>query len=550
MAPVEIATLEPRSAVSLSRDRLRFEVLAGLGRALAAPLDLEGIFGALYRETARVLDASIFILGLYDEASGTVQVVGQMYGGVARPGGSFPLGEGISSQAIRTRQSSLIREWSREGPARRLRYASDGGALPESALSAPLLWGDRAVGVLLVEAYPAGAYDAEDMALLEAIASVATTAIENLRHSERLDAQLQRRVSELEATLSSMADALVILDPAGAIVGLNPAARALLGADEGTIVVGRPLDEQGWEGWPEDAREVAAALAPLAEAVRQGLARQDVETELSAGGRRVLSFSAAPLPGADGRPGGGIVVFRDVTGRREVERLKDEVLSIASHDLKSPITTLRARAQLLQSRIEAGSATPEQLTSGLGKILAQTDRLVAMLELLLDVSHAEAGRFAVAPARSDLVAIAERVVAAAQITTERHRLTVSGPRSLEGVWDEGRLEQVLQNLVQNAVKYSPAGGAVEVTLAVDDRHVRVSVRDEGVGMVADDLPKVFDRFYRTGPLTLEGTGLGLYICRTIVTAHGGRIWAESPGPGQGSTLAFTLPLAGPTGRPA
>jgi signal transduction histidine kinase len=256
----------------------------------------------------------------------------------------------------------------------------------------------------------------------------------------------------------------------------------------------------------------------------------------------VLSFSAAPLPGDDGRPAGGIVVFRDVTSRREVEELKDEVLSVASHDLKTPITTLRARAQLLQHRLAGGSATPEQLSAGLAIIVAQTDRLVGMLDLLLDVSHAEAGRFAIATGPTDLVAVAERVVAAARFTCERHRLAVRAPARLEGDWDERRLEQVLQNLVDNAIKYSPEGGAVELAIVVEDGQARVSVADQGVGLSADDLARVFDRHYRVDRLRLEGSGLGLYICRAIVTAHGGRIWAESPGPGRGTTLVFTLPL--------
>jgi signal transduction histidine kinase len=256
----------------------------------------------------------------------------------------------------------------------------------------------------------------------------------------------------------------------------------------------------------------------------------------------VLSFSAAPLRGDDGQPAGGIVVFRDVTSRREVEELKDEVLSVASHDLKSPITTLRARAQLLKHRLASGSATPEQLNAGLDTIVAQTDRLVGMLDLLLDVSHAEAGRFAIARGSTDLVAVAERVVAAARVTAERHELAVHAPTRLDGEWDERRLEQVLQNLVGNAIKYSPDGGAVEVTIAIDDGQVRVSVVDQGVGLGADDLARVFDRHYRVDRLRLEGCGLGLYICREIVTAHGGRIWAESPGPGCGTTLVFTLPL--------
>jgi PAS domain S-box-containing protein len=541
-----------RAAVApAGRLRRRLELLADVGQALTVPLDLEQLFRVLYRETARVLDASIFILGLYDEPSQTVRVVKQVYGGVERAGGSFPLGAGISSEAIRTRQPSLIRHWAREGPPANLRYASDGGALPESALTVPLLRGERVVGVLLLQSYQPEAYDQDDLATLRAIAGQAATAIENLRRSERLDAELERRVSELEAILASMADALVIVDADGAIVGLNPAARALLCAEGDSIVLGRPLDEQGWERWPPGVRAVVDLLAPLVEAVRRGEARRDVEAELRAGGLRVLSFSSAPLLDADRRPTGGIIVIRDVTGRREVERLKDEVLSIASHDLRQPAAVLLGRAQLLQRRIARGALDPDDLASGLGTIVGQAGRLIEMLNLLLDFSRAEAGRFEIAPESTDLVGLARRVVEAAEATTDRHRLLLRAPPRADGLWDERRLEQLLQNLVGNAIKYSPEGGEVEVVIEAGDEHALVTVRDEGLGLAPDELERVFERFYRAGSTgRLEGSGLGLHICQTIAAAHGGRLWVESAGVGQGSAFVLRLPWRAPISQPA
>jgi signal transduction histidine kinase len=117
-----------------------------------------------------------------------------------------------------------------------------------------------------------------------------------------------------------------------------------------------------------------------------------------------------------------------------------------------------------------------------------------------------------------------------------------------GHWDQRRIEEVVQNLLNNAVKYSPVGGRIEVRLEADRTQATVTVRDSGIGLADEDAPHVFERFYRgQGMRRLEGTGLGLYICHAIVTAHGGRIWAESNGPGHGSTFTFTLPLT-PTRR--
>jgi signal transduction histidine kinase len=112
------------------------------------------------------------------------------------------------------------------------------------------------------------------------------------------------------------------------------------------------------------------------------------------------------------------------------------------------------------------------------------------------------------------------------------------------MWDAGRLEQVLQNLVTNAIKYAPGGGPIEISVEADAQQVTVSVRDQGLGIAAEELPQVFERFYRVaGTRGLEGSGLGLYICQGIVSAHGGRIWANSDGPGRGSTFGFSLPRA-------
>src|SRR5262249_20268615 len=150
-----------------------------------------------------------------------------------------------------------------------------------------------------------------------------------------------------ETILASMTDGLLILDPTGCVVRLNPAARALLSVGDTSIVLGKPLDGAQWDQWPPGPRAIAEALAPAAGALREGRSLQDVEADLAGREQRVLSFSCAPTHDLEGELAGGVVVFRDVTGHREVERLKDEVLSIASHDLKTPVAGIKARAQVM-----------------------------------------------------------------------------------------------------------------------------------------------------------------------------------------------------------
>jgi signal transduction histidine kinase len=123
-----------------------------------------------------------------------------------------------------------------------------------------------------------------------------------------------------------------------------------------------------------------------------------------------------------------------------------------------------------------------------------------------------------------------------------HTLTVEAPHTVHGLWDAARLDQVLQNLLTNAVKYSPAGGPIVLRVEAEPSCATVSVRDSGLGIPVEDLPRLFERFYRVaGTRTLEGTGLGLFICHGIVAAHGGRLWADSAGSGKGSTFSFSLP---------
>jgi signal transduction histidine kinase len=516
--------------------------LQGLTAALARPLDLVELFRATQRETARALDADTFFLGVYDEASQTVEVVRQFDSGVELPGGIFPIGSGLTSQVIRARKSQLIRRWSIEGPPVQVQYASNTPGLPESAVTAPILFEDQVLGVISAYSYQPEAFDDDDLLALEVIAGQVAIAIANLRHSDRLDSQLQRRVSESEAIFANMADALLVVDAAGRIVRLNHAARKLLCVKDTSIVFGQPLDREQWGQWPLGAQEAAETLAPMIDVLRRGQAPRTIEVELRGEGRRFLSFSGTALFDPYGVPTGGVLVVRDITGPHEVERLKDELLLIASHDLRLPVAVIKTEAQLLRRDIPRDSASRDTLDAGLVTIIGQADRLAKLLSLLFDLSQIEAGRLEITPAPMDLRLLVSTIIASIQVTTERHHLTLRAPPEVTGCWDERRLQQVVGNLFTNAVKYSPNGGPITLSIRTGKHSVTVRLRDHGVGLGTEEALHVFERFYRAvGIRQLEGTGLGLYICQGIVTAHGGRIWAESAGPGQGSAFCFTLP---------
>ncbi len=511
------------------------------GASLIATHDLVELCRLFHQIVVNQMDATIFFLGLYDAASQTVEVVWQAENGKELSGGSFPLGKGLTSQVILSGQSRLIGHWSYEGPRVQVQYATGTPGLPESAVAVPLKLGDEVIGLACVQAYGEGVYQERDLHLLESLADEAAGVIAGLHYTERLGPQVRQRVSELEAILASMADALLIIDDKGRLVRLNKVAREVLCLDDFSIVLGQPLDQELWDQWPVGGKAVAEALRPVIDQLQCTEEAQELEAELPGPTRRTMSFRASPLHDADGRYSGGVIVFSDVSGRREVERLKDEMLSIASHDLKTPATVIKAQAQWLKRQVNAGEHG--DVAEGLSMIADQADRLAKLLNRLLDVSNIESGRLQTDLAPTDLNSILTSMTRALQVTTDAHLIEVHAPTGVIGHWDARRIEEVVQNLLSNAVKYSPHGGRIEVELDVDETSATVRVTDTGIGLTAEDASHVFERYYRGHNLQgLEGTGLGLYICHAIVVAHGGRIWAESNGAGQGSTFGFTLPL--------
>ncbi|MBI4493943.1 MAG: sensor histidine kinase [Chloroflexi bacterium] len=218
---------------------------------------------------------------------------------------------------------------------------------------------------------------------------------------------------------------------------------------------------------------------------------------------------------------------------------RQQFLSAVAHDLRGPVTVIRGYTALLR---RGGGQDPERREKALQSIDDATERLERMVGDLLEASRVAAGRFEVRPGPMDLVALVGQLVEAHQHTTLEHRLTLAGPPRLEGCWDRDRLAQVVGNLLGNAAKYSPEGGEIRVAVEPLDGEVHLSVSDQGVGLRPEDLPRVFEPFERLEETrNLEGAGLGLFICKGIVEAHGGRIWAESPGLDQGSTFHVVLP---------
>lgn len=255
---------------------------------------------------------------------------------------------------------------------------------------------------------------------------------------------------------------------------------------------------------------------------------------------RILSRYSGPVYKEDGVLLGRIEVYTDVTEIQQLQRNKDEFLSVVSHELKTPVTSIKGYAQLLRRRADRDRSQESLLTS-FGVIERQANRMQQLIETLLDLSRWDLGRLTFESRELDVVALVRRAVEGLELTNDSHRIELDLPASTVPVkGDEHRLEQVVTNLLLNAVRYSPE--ALSIAVRVEDgADARISVRDHGIGIAADVQSHVFERFYRGPGMTdLTGLGIGLYISKNIVERHGGRIELQSS-VGVGSTFTVILP---------
>jgi signal transduction histidine kinase/GAF domain-containing protein len=261
-------------------------------------------------------------------------------------------------------------------------------------------------------------------------------------------------------------------------------------------------------------------------------------------------------PTAEGDPEpAAIVVLSDVTALKEAERLKDEFIGIAAHELRTPLAVVKGFAQMLimQTARGKGPKLADWQREAIADIDQATSRLVELTEDLLDVTRLQGGRLELQPEPTDLAALVQRIAAHFQVTTQKQLITVHAtPEHIVSMVDPRRIEQVVSNLINNAIKYSPAGGDIVLDLHEDlsSSSAILSVRDHGIGIPASQQGRIFGRFVRADNARandISGTGLGLYLCRELVERHRGRIWFESV-EGEGSTFFVSLPLPTHTGN--
>lgn len=363
-------------------------------------------------------------------------------------------------------------------------------------------------------------------------------------------AELAREHGSLQAIVAALGEGLMVLDTQLNIVLWNRAAERMTGfsAQE---VIGRGCDSviaTEREGRARLCFEGCPARAAIA--ARSAVTSPDMSAVISCrDGRRLpVTYTATPLLDTAGRATGCVVVLRDITREKEIDRLKSEVISTVSHELRSPLSSIIGFAELLDDP----TLTEEKRNQYNRFILTEGRRLERMVDNFLALSRIEAGRLELELEEVDLREIIAEVFAHEAAPNPRHRLrcdiTPGFPRIRA---DRERIKRVLHNLIANAVKYSPDGGPVVVSAAAGEERVEVSVRDQGIGIRAEDQERLFHRFqrlHRSERPDIRGTGLGLAISASIVKEHGGEVRVESVY-GTGSTFTVILPRAGPKDGP-
>ncbi len=233
-------------------------------------------------------------------------------------------------------------------------------------------------------------------------------------------------------------------------------------------------------------------------------------------------------------------IYAVAVHQRRMARLRDAFLTLAAHELRTPLSVLKGYAELLTRRGSHDAAEGQAFRA----LKAHGDRVARLVQAMLDVVHIQGGCLKLAKETLDLPALARQVAAAVQSATPDHQLAVTGEQRLLVVADRQRLGTVLWHLLENAIRFSPEGGPVEIVVARGANEAVLSVRDAGVGIPPERQAHVFEAFYQVAPMEspTAGMGLGLYVSREIVSRHGGRLWVESE-PGKGSVFSFTLPLA-------
>ncbi len=446
----------------------------------------------------------------------------------------LPLGACVCGEVLRIGQTAVVDDMSRCPRLSPEIVASEG---LHAHVSVPLRSKKTVLGVMNLAADDAAFFNRRRLEQLSAIGQEIGVAIENVRTLE----MTRRERATLTSVMDSMVDGLILVDTSGKIGYWNPRATEFLGIPA-MAALGRPamgIARRIAMG-STDPKRVSGQLA---DALLHFQSFPVIEYELLRPQARTVQSLLFPISGDSGEDLGYGITLRDVSREKELDEMKLQLLSTVSHELRTPLSSIKGfTTSLLREDVTWDQKTQRDF---LEIIDAESDRLAELISNLLDMSRIDAGTLAMEQEEVRMGTLLREAIEAAKVQAPKHVFALDIPPRLPLVSaDPRRIRQVLRNLLENAVKYSSPGSKVAVAVDFDRQSVTISVADEGTGIPEEYQERIFERFFQVDSASTRrvgGSGLGLAISRSIVEAHGGRIWVESE-PGNGSTFFFTLPL--------
>ena len=515
-----------RDATAESAERQgRLDLLRRAGNDLAASVEVDGALGRV--SELIVADFADWCVIDVVDAGNQLQRVAPARAEVTQPNGARGPSDEPETEVRAVFESGRTRVVPPLGDTSSGQRAEFLGLEVRSVICVPLWARKQPLGVLTIARTERGpAYSADDVALAEDLAARLALALDR----GRLYREVEER-SDAARVLEYVADGVLLLDRNGVVRLWNPAAKAITFIDPDDVL-GKTAAES-IPGWKDavDTVPVSAAPSPGYDEVLIPIGTSRGERWIAISGVRFF--------------GGTVYAFRDLTDARQLEEIKADFIATASHELRTPLAAVYGAAQTLLRHDFALDETGRERFVSL--IADESERLGRIVNEILLANQLDAGRLDLEEEPFDGRDLVERVVDATRMHAPPSvTLTINTNGELPQVAaDLDKVRQVLVNLVENAIKYSPDGGKVEVGAETHDDFVRFHVRDEGLGVAADEQERIFEKFYRADPQMTRGvggTGLGLYICRELIDRMGGRIWVE-PNEEKGSTFFFELRTA-------
>lgn len=514
----------------------------------AAFMELEDTLKRLVTKIAMILQAEKCVFMLYDKDSAELRGTRPSFGMADEEIEQFRMmcNQGVSGEVFSESKPLILYDAANDPRALqekvRLFNLKNGVCVPLTVEkrdeSSNRVLECKVIGVLHVfNKLDGGVFIQEDVNLLNRLARNAASVIAS--------AQMYREVieekQELESFIENAYAGLIMVNKSGRITQMNASARTMLGIDNDVVCT--VYDE---------TIKHEPVLSILRRSLETGC---DVAEEISIilpdepDEEKIYQVQCSPVGGDDQQPAGVVAIFNDITEMRSIERMKTAFVSTVSHELRTPLTSIKGFISTLMAD-DTGKYYDVKAQHEFYRIIdGECDRLTRLINDLLNVSRIEAGRaLDLIPKLVKLLPLIEKVAAAQRTYTHKHQVVIDIESELPDIIaDEDKVDQILTNLINNAIKYSPKGGTVTVTGGVDGDTVKISVTDQGMGIPKDHLTKVFDRFHRVDnrdTRKIGGTGIGLYLVKHLVEAHGGSIWVESE-VGVGTTFMFELPMCPP-----